>query len=187
MNKSLVWHINQLDPAAIVDTIPNTKADALVKGTWTQHRKSAPWSTEQVSCQFRMTEMGQSTSTFLTEQKLLTKSSSCHSGSGHSPPTHACLQIKSVWSTVTTKVMQKTWGFVDACYFLLLFLNHRKCPHKSILNCEALLFLYMAVSGLSAGAMSESTQTPKKDLRNIVLHMTYGETFTITKLLPKRA
>lgn len=44
----------------------------------------------------------------------------------------------------------------------------------------------MAVSGLTAGAMSESTQTPKKDLRNIVLHMTYGETFTITKLLPKR-
>lgn len=49
--------------------------------------------------------------------------------------------------------------FAASCCF---FLTTKKCPHKSILNCEALLFLHMAVSGLSAGAMSESIQTPKK-------------------------
>lgn len=59
---------------------------------------------------------------------------------------------------------------VYCCFFFTI----EKYSHKSILNCEAFLFLYYYLQ-VQARAMSERMQTPKKDLINIVLHMTDGK------------
>lgn len=146
-------------------------------------RVLAHWSTEQ-SIPNTQSTLRDSTATVLNTS-FSQKPSGCHSSAEHSTQTQACLQMNSVWSTVAMTWYRRDGLLLMFSVYRCFFLTTEKCSHKSVLDCGPFLFLYDCLQ-VAAGAMSESTQTPRKDLMNIVLHMTYKDMFTVTKLHLKK-